>query len=94
MPTLETERTSGQFTLWEAPMARKYRLTCARTSYFEVELEAEDRRAAEVALAAAIETDPRLAEAGLPLGKPIYRVVEINDAAAEMAARERAARAA
>ena len=75
-------------------MARKYRLTCARTTYFEIELEAEDRRAAEAAMAAAVETDPRLAEAGLALGKPIYRIVEVNDAAAEMAAREQAARAA
>ena len=75
-------------------MARKFRLTCARTSYFEIEVEAEDRRAAEAALAAAIDADPRLAEAGLALGKPIYRIVEVNDAAAEMAARERAARAA
>ncbi len=75
-------------------MARKFRLTCARTSYFEIEFEAEDRRAAEAALTAAMEADPRLAEAGLPLGKPVYRIVEVNDAAAEMAARERAARAA
>jgi hypothetical protein len=75
-------------------MAQKFRLTCARTSYFEIEFEAEDRRGAEAALVAAIEANPRLAEAGLPLGKPIYRIVEVNDAAAEMAARERAARAA
>jgi hypothetical protein len=75
-------------------MARKFRLTCARTSYFEIELEAEDRRAAEAALTAAVEADPRLAEAGLSLGKPVYRIVEVTDAAAEMAAREQAARAA
>jgi hypothetical protein len=74
-------------------MARKFRLTCARTSYFEIELEAEDRRAAEAALTAAVETDPRFAEAGLPLGKPVYRIVEETDAAAEMA-REQPARAA
>jgi hypothetical protein len=75
-------------------MARKFRVTCARTSYFEIELEAEDRRAAEAALTTAIEINPRLAETGLPLGKPIYRVVELEDAAAAMAAREEAARAA
>ena len=75
-------------------MARKFRLTCARTSYFEIELEAEDRRGAEAALAASIEANPGLAEAGLPLGRPVYRIVEVNDAVAEMAARERAARAA
>jgi hypothetical protein len=75
-------------------MARTFRLTCARTSYFEIELEAEDRRAAEAALAAAVEADPRWAEAGFPLGKPVYRIVEVNDLAAEMAAREQAARAA
>ena len=75
-------------------MARTFRVTCARTSYFEIELEADDRRGAEAALAAAVEASPCLAEAGLPLGKPVYRVVEVNDVAAEMAARERAAHAA
>jgi phage tail protein X len=75
-------------------MARKFRVTCARTSYFEVELEAEDWRAAEAALSAAIETNPGLAESGFPLGKSICRIVDIEDAAAEMAAREKAARAA
>jgi hypothetical protein len=78
----------------EAPMARIFRVTCARTIYFEIEREAEDRRTAEAAVAAALEMNPRLAETGFPVGKPIDRIVEIEDAAAEMAAREKAARAA
>jgi hypothetical protein len=85
---------SDQLKKREGPMARKFRLTCARTSYFEIELDAEDWRGAEAALSAALESNPRLAETGFSLGKPVYRVVEIEDGAAAMAAREEAARAA
>jgi hypothetical protein len=75
-------------------MAQKFRLTCARTSYFEIELEAEDGARAEALLAAAAEQNPRLAEIGEPLGKPVYRVVEIAAARAEPAVNEVAAQAA
>lgn len=58
-------------------MSRKFRLTCARTCYFELDVEAEDDAAAERMLAAALERDPTLFEQAMAIGRPIHRVVEI-----------------
>lgn len=58
-------------------MARKFRFTCARTSYFEIELEAETDAAAEEQLAAALTENPGLPDSAAPLGNPICRVVEV-----------------
>ena len=66
-------------------MSRKFRLTCARTSYFEVELEAEDCARAEELLAAVLENNPGLGERDALIGKPIYRVVEVAVAQEESA---------
>lgn len=58
-------------------MPRKFRFTCARTSYFEIELEAENDAAAEEQLAAALTENPGLPDSAAPLGNPICRVVEV-----------------
>lgn len=55
-------------------MARKFRLTCARTTYFDVEVAAEDSAEAERLAVAAITAHP---ERCTRVGKPIHRVVEI-----------------
>jgi len=57
-------------------MPRKFRLTCARTTYFDIDLAAEDEAHAERLLAAALAADPACAGAQ-PCGKPVHRVVEI-----------------
>ena len=62
-------------------MPRNFRLTCARTTYFDLDLAAETAAEAELLLDAALAADPALADSGRPLGKPLTRVVEI--AAAE-----------
>lgn len=61
-------------------MSRKFRLTCARTCYFEIDVEAEDDAAAERLLTAALERDPALFEQAMAIGRPIHRVVEIATA--------------
>ena len=62
-------------------MPRKFRLTCARTTYFDLDLAADTAAEAERLLEAAFAGNPALPEAGSPLGKPLYRIVEV--AAAE-----------
>ncbi len=57
-------------------MPRTLRLTCARTTYFELELEADEGARAEDLLAAAAESDPGLCESGT-IGKSTYRIVEV-----------------
>lgn len=64
-------------------MPRKFRLTCARTTYFDVELTAEDAGEAERLVEAAFAADRGLCDSGRPIGKPLDRIVEI--AAAEEA---------
>ena len=58
-------------------MARKFRLTCARTTYFDLDLMAEDAVEAEQLLEAALTGNPVLPDGGHPVGKPLYRVVDI-----------------
>lgn len=64
-------------------MPRKFRLTCARTTYFDVELAAEDSAEAERALEARLRNDPALCERNLLSDRPIYRVVDVAAAAEE-----------
>jgi hypothetical protein len=61
-------------------MPRKFRLTCARTSYFEVDLAAESAAEAERLLETALAGDPRLGERGACLGRPMHRIVEVAEA--------------
>jgi hypothetical protein len=61
-------------TLREVTMAHKFRLTCARTTYFDVEVAAEDSSAAEQMLEAAIKEYPEHCQR---VGAPIHRVVEV-----------------
>ncbi len=55
-------------------MAHKFRLTCARTTYFDVDVTAEDSSAAEQMLEAAIKEYPEHCQR---VGTPIHRVVEV-----------------
>jgi hypothetical protein len=57
-------------------MPRTLRLTCARTTYFELEIQADEGARPEDLLAAAIESDSKLCERGA-IGRPIYRIVEV-----------------
>ncbi|MGO8916726.1 MAG: hypothetical protein ACLQJR_12540, partial [Stellaceae bacterium] len=58
-------------------MPRKFRLTCARTTYFDVEVTADDGAEAERLLEAAIATNPALCDSSRLIGKSIHRIVEI-----------------
>jgi hypothetical protein len=64
-------------------MPRKFRLTCARTSYFELEIEADERAGAEKQFAAILEQNPELWQSGEAVGKPVYRLVEVAAAQKE-----------
>lgn len=75
-------------------MPRKFRLTCARTSYFEVEIEAEERIGAEKQFAAILEQNPELWQQGESVGQPVYRLVEVAPAQQDEDAAKRGARAA
>jgi len=54
-----------------------FRLTCARTTYFDVEVAADDSAEAERLLEAAIMTNPALCDSSPPIGRSIHRIVEI-----------------
>ena len=60
-------------------MPRTLRLTCARTTYFEVEIAADDGARPEDALAAALAGNAALCEQAA-IGQPVYRVVEVDSA--------------
>ena len=62
-------------------MARKYRVTCARTTYFDIEIAAESDTEIERLLEAEVADHPERCQR---LGRPVHRVVEI--AAAQDAA--------
>ncbi|HXZ00376.1 MAG TPA: hypothetical protein VEI03_10270 [Stellaceae bacterium] len=68
-------------------MPRKFRLTCARTTYFDIDVMAEDGAEAERLVEAAFAGNPALCDNFRPIGKPTHRIVEI--AALEVAAEER-----
>jgi hypothetical protein len=67
-------------TLREVTMARKFRLTCARTTYFDVEVAADDSVQAEQLLERAIKEHPEQCQR---VGEPIDRVVEVAPAPPE-----------
>ena len=56
-------------------MLRRFHVTCARTSYVEIEIEAEDEACAARLLEAALEEDHRLFDQGQPLGRPLHRII-------------------
>lgn len=60
-------------------MPRTLRLTCARTTYFELEIATDDGARPEDALAAALAGDAALCEQGA-VGRPVYRIVEVAGA--------------
>lgn len=62
-------------------MPRTLRLTCARTTYFELEVAAEDGARPEDVLAAAIAGNAALCEERA-IGRPVYRIVEVAAAQA------------
>lgn len=64
-------------------MSRKFRLTCARTAYFEIELEATSCAHAEEQLPALLQQHPGLGERDALMGQPVYRIVEIAPAREE-----------
>jgi hypothetical protein len=68
-------------------MPRKFRLTCVRTTYFEIDVTAGDGAEAERLVEAAIAGNPSLCDSSRPIGRSIHRVIEI--AALEAAADER-----
>jgi hypothetical protein len=57
-------------------MPRTLRLTCARTTYFELEIAADEGARPEDVLAAAIAGNAALCEQSA-IGRPIYRIVEV-----------------
>ena len=60
-------------------MPRTIRLTCARTTYFDVEVQADEGARVEDLLAAAIESDSKLCER-MAIGQPTYRIVDVDAA--------------
>ena len=60
-------------------MPRPLRLTCARTTYFELEVTADDGARPEDVLAAALAGNAALCEQGA-IGQPVYRIVEVAGA--------------
>jgi hypothetical protein len=72
-------------------MPRTFRLTCARTTYFEVELAAGSAVEAELMLERALAGDPKLCERSPRLGRSTHRVVEVEEASAREMVTEKAA---
>jgi hypothetical protein len=60
-------------------MPRTLRLTCARTTYFELEITADEGARPEDVLAAALAGNAALCEQGA-IGRPTYRIVEVAGA--------------
>jgi hypothetical protein len=60
-------------------MPRTFRLTCARTTYFELEITADEGARPEDVLAAALAGNAALCEQGA-IGRPTYRIVEVAGA--------------
>jgi len=60
-------------------MSRVFRVTYARTTYTELDIEAADAGAAERAAETLLRVDPARCVGGAPLGKPIFRIVEVAD---------------
>ena len=58
-------------------MPRKFRLTCARTTYFDIDIAADSSAEAERLLESMLKIDPMTPERQ-PIGRPVDRVVEIG----------------
>jgi hypothetical protein len=61
----------------EPAMPRKFRLTCARTTYFDIDIAADTSAEAERLLESMLKIDPTAPERQ-PIGRPVDRVVEIE----------------
>ena len=56
----------------------RFRITYVRTSYMDVEVEAENCREAEARFEAVAATTPYICEGGAPLTTPRYRIVDVT----------------
>jgi hypothetical protein len=72
-------------------MARRFRLTCSRTAYFDIDVNAESAAEAEMLLQAALAGDGGLGDSLRPVGQPVDRVVEVSALEDEVAALHEAA---
>jgi hypothetical protein len=59
-------------------MARKFRLTCSRTAYFDIAVTAENATEAERLLEAALAGESGPHDGLSPVGRPIHRIVEVS----------------
>lgn len=71
----------------------RFRVTYVRTSYMNVEVEAENCREAEARFEAVAATTPFICEGGTPLTTPCFRIVDVTPLKSEES-RERNRRAA
>ena len=55
----------------------RFRITYVRTSYMDIEVEAENCREAEARFEALAATIPAICDGGTPLTAPCYRVVDV-----------------
>ena len=61
----------------EPAMPRKFRLTCARTTYFDIDIAADSSAEAERLLESMLKIDP-MAPERQPIGRPVDRIVEVE----------------
>ena len=73
-------------------MLRKFRVTCARTTYFDIDVMAGDSAEAERLVDAAVASEPALCDSSRRIGKPIHRIVEIAALEAVTSMRQRGRR--
>lgn len=59
-------------------MPHLFRVTCARTSYVDIDVEAEDGISAEQIATAALASDTAFFEQGRPVARSVYRIIEID----------------
>ncbi len=62
-------------------MSRRFRVTCVRTSYVDIEVEAEDEARAARLVETALDEEHQRLDQGQPLGRPLHRVVSVAGAA-------------
>ena len=58
-------------------MKHRFCVAYARTSYMEVEIEAENARQAEAMFESAAKTNPSACESGKRLTRPQYRIIDV-----------------
>jgi hypothetical protein len=58
-------------------MKHRFCVAFARTSYMEVEVEAENARQAEAIFESAAKTNPSACECGKRLTRPQYRIIDV-----------------